>query len=375
MTSSPFAPPRCVSVPPAGGVIGSEPEHFLVEEIPAYPLSGSGEHLFLWVEKRGVTTPEVAKRIARLASMRERDVGYAGLKDKNAVTRQWFSICTKEGDSEPWELGEGVSVLAVTRHQNKIRTGHLIGNRFIITLTDLPDGALERARSIAEILSKNGLVNYFGPQRFGFRGQNLAQAFEWLAISGAQSELVPESPVETGERVEEARGKRQRRRKKPVGRFENKMLPSVLQSEIFNRYAHARSLRKDELLLGEVVRLHEAGKHFIVEDLEKELPRFQSGDLHLTGPLIGPKTLCAQHDARQIEEEILVELGLTPQQLETLGRAAPGARRDLRLYPENVVVESKNDDQIQISFGLPSGAYATQIIREFTGTAWDSPRG
>jgi tRNA pseudouridine13 synthase len=374
MSVSPFVPPRSVDLPPAGGLIGPKPEHFLVEEIPAYPLSGEGEHVFLWVEKRGITTPEVAKRIARAASARERDVGYAGLKDKNAVARQWFSLCTKETNPGAWDLGEGAIIVKATRHQNKLRTGHLHGNCFTITLVGSTEGATARAEAIAEALTRNGLVNYFGPQRFGYAGRNLAQALEWLNTAGPKASAEDDSAhhQETDRRVE---GKRRRPRKKPGGRFENKMLPSVLQSEIFNRYASARVQMPDELLLGEVVRLNDSGKHFVVEELEKELPRFRAGDLHITGPMIGPKTLCGQHAALALEEKIESELGLTPEQLELLGREAPGARRDLFLYPQALAIESGGDGELAISFSLPSGSYATQIIREFTGADWESPRG
>ncbi len=379
--NTPFAPPRSAPIEACGGKIGSNPEHFIVEEIPAYELSGEGEHVFLWVEKKEITTTEVAKRIARMADMRARDIGYAGMKDRNAITRQWFSLCTKEEIDTSWDLGEGAQILKVTRHKNKLRTGHLIANRFEITLIEVPPGGVQRAQFIEEYLNAHGLPNYFGPQRFGRNGSNLPDAFRWLEKQKAP-DLVP-PPTEAAseadlEQPEAPTSRKKRRRKGGRGdeaRFENKMMPSVLQSEFFNRYTAARIALQVELLTGEVVRLDQAGKHFVVEELALELPRKQSGDLHLTGPMIGPKTLLAQSDAHALEQQIIKELQMTESDLEILGKFAPGARRDLYLKPEALRISALGESELRISFTLPSGAYATQLVREFSGAAWAAPRG
>lgn len=375
----PFEPPRSVSGDACGGAIGPDPEHFVVEEVPAYPLSGEGEHLFLWIEKKGLNTTEVAKRLSRASGAHVRDVGYAGMKDRNAVTRQWFSLCVPQTDGKDWDLGEGVTVLETTRHKNKLRTGHLIGNRFGITLTNLPDGALARASEIAATLNQRGLPNYFGPQRFGRGGSNLKEAFDWLRLQTAAKEANPEGSENEGEVSSEPSEKRRsRKRKKGRGRdarFDNKMMPSVIQSEIFNRYVALRLAREEALLLGEVVRLDGAGKSFVVEDLAAELPRRQSGDIHLTGPMWGPKTLQSTDDALALEVEALNSLHLTEEDLATLARHAPGARRDLMLMPEALSVKEAGPGAVTIHFTLPAGAYATQLIREFSGAPWQSPRG
>lgn len=363
-----FCPPRACSLEPLGGVIGPLPEDFQVEEIPAYPLSGEGEHVFLWVEKRSLTTPELAKRVAREAGVRERDVGYAGMKDKNAVTRQWLSVVSKDPDASAWSLGEGATILEATRHNNKLRTGHLIGNHFRITLVSSAPFDVGRAERIRTFLEEKGLPNYFGPQRFGHQGRNLENALSWLSES-VKVEADASAPAVTSE------PRRRRDRRKRGGAFENKLLPSVVQSEIFNRYVAARLARDEPLLSGEVVRLRGTGSHFIVENVEQELPRLRSGDLLLTGPMIGPKGLQAMREAKELEESILVQLGIDEKTLGILGRHAPGARRDLAIFPENLTVNLASSERLVVSFSLPSGAYATQLLREFTGSPFLEPRG
>lgn len=330
-----------------------------MEEIPAYPLSGEGEHLFLWIQKKSRNTTDVVKAVARAANLRERDIGYAGMKDKNAITRQWLSLCSKEEDPKSWDLGPGIEILATNRHGNKLRTGHLIGNRFDITLVDTEPNGLESARSIFDFMAERGIPNYFGAQRFGYGGRNLAQALTWLRES---SDGSPEPD----------RANRKRPGKK--GRFENKLLPSVVQSEVFNRYVAARLVIDRPLLEGEVVRLDGTGKCFVVEDVEKEMSRFLEKDLHLTGPMIGPKGLSAQHAALALEHSITQQVGLDETALNFLGRHAPGTRRDVMLYPENLEVGVGEGGAISVSFSLPAGAYATGVIRELTGVDFFAPR-
>lgn len=362
MSLTPFVPPRSTDLPACGGVIGPSPAHFVVEEIPAYPLSGQGEHLFLLVEKTGLNTADVARRIADKIGAKARDVGFAGMKDKNAVTRQWFSICTK-ADAASWDLGEGTQVLEVTRHDNKLRTGHLIGNRFTLTLVNAPPSALAGAEAIAARLKESGLPNYFGPQRFGIGGRNLSSAVDWL-----RQEMSGPAP-------REERARRKKSRRGDQQRFENKLFPSVLQSEFFNRYTHARLAREEPLLSGEVVRLNGAGKCFVVKDLNVETPRKVSGDLHLTGPMPGPKTLKAEEDALALELQIWESLGLEDGALEVLGRSAPGTRRDLLVHPEALTVkDGLEPGQYCLSFSLPAGGYATNVAFEFTGGDWNQPR-
>lgn len=332
-------PLQTADLPAPLGKIGPDPEDFIVEEVPAYAPAGKGEHLYLWIEKRGVTTPEVEKRLARALGIHSREVGYAGMKDKNAITRQWFSALTK-GSGEGLELGPGVQVLETNRHENKLRTGHLRGNRFIITLHGVENAAA--ADALRERLLAQGLNNYFGSQRFGFGGRNLGQALTQFAGGGDS------------------------RKRGRAHHFDLKFHASVLQAELFNRYLTRRRLIPDPLLVGEVVRLENSSRCFIVEDLEAELPRLAAGDIHPTGPMLGPKMLAPRGRPLELEEELTQELlGANEALRAALFDNAPGTRRDLAAKLDTLTIEKSAPDRFVLSFELPSGSYATQLIREF----------
>jgi tRNA pseudouridine13 synthase len=346
---TPHAPPVAYpDLPPIGGRVGPEPEDFLVDEVPLYAASGKGEHQYLHVRKRLLTTPDLVRRVARAAGVNEREVGYAGLKDKHAVTTQWLSLFSKTAVSTELPVGPGIEILQVTRHDNKLRTGHLLGNRFTITLVGVADGAAARAEAVVAMLRSDGLPNYFGAQRFGHGGRNVADALAWLA-----------------------RGARGR------NRFEQKLFPSVVQSEIFNRYLSARlALGRERLIAGEVVRLEGAGAMFRVDDVEKEQPRLTARDLHLTGPMVGPKMRPAAADALALEQRLAAELGLDEAMLGALGRQAPGARRDLFAPLSDLAIEAVSDraePALRLSFTLPAGGYATEVIRQLTHEPFLAP--
>jgi tRNA pseudouridine13 synthase len=338
---SPHAPPLfSLDLPAVGGAIGPALEDFVVDELPAYEPSGSGEHWYVRLEKRGMNTRDAALAIARASGIRERDIGYAGMKDRHGITTQWLSVPGNAPAPDGWQLGPELKLVEVSRHGNKLRTGHLRGNRFRIALVGCGPGAAERASAILGQLTERGHANYFGSQRFGRDGRNVAEAVAWL--SGTQG--LP-------------RGRE---------RFLSKLYTSALQSEIFNRYATRRlELGRDRLVLGEVVRLAGAGASFVVESLEREQPRLDARDLCLTGPMPGPKMRPAAADAARIEGEVLTELGLGETAVRELGRHAPGTRRDLLVRPEAVAV-SEDGDRLRLAFELPSGSYATMLVRELT---------
>lgn len=326
--------------PALEAAIGPAVEDFVVDEIPLYAASGTGEHLYVRVEKRGFTTPAMVRAVTRAAGVDERDVGYAGLKDKHAVTRQWLSLPSKARPPSEWQLPEGISLVEHTRHANKLRTGHLLGNRFGITLVTPDVGALEKAARLVELLKGSGVYNYFGGQRFGRRGDGLRQAIVWLR-EGAKLHGLP--------------------------RFLTKLYPSVIQAEVFNRYFSARrGLGLDRLIAGEVVRLDNAGAMFAVEDVDKESPRLTSGDIHLTGPIFGPKARPTSAEAAALEASIIEELGLSADARDKLARLAPGTRRDLIAPITDLRVEWAGVGRLLVEFSLPSGSYATEVIRQFT---------
>lgn len=330
-----------IAEPPIGGALGPELDDFVVDEVPAFEPSGAGAHLWLRLEKRGWTTPDAIRAIARAAGLPEREVGSAGMKDKHAVTRQWLSL-PSEADPSAWTLPEGLTLVEHTRHEKKLRTGQQKGNHFRIRLVGAEPDGFERAQAIAAELRARGLLNYFGAQRFGRGGANVSHAFEWLARG---------APM---------RGKR--------ARFYSKLYSSVIQSEVFNRYLSARmELGLDQLLAGDVVRLEGTASLFVVDDPERELPRLAARDIHLTGPLPGPKTRAAERDALALERRILDELELGEQALATLSRHAPGARRDLVVFPGGLELRLLENGRLELEFFLPSGSYATELVRKLTG--------
>jgi tRNA pseudouridine13 synthase len=339
--TTPHEPPLMRGdLPAINAAIGPAPEDFVVDEIPLYPQSGSGEHVYVRLEKRGYTTPAMLRAVTRAAGIDERDVGYAGLKDKHAVTRQWLSLPSKARPPSEWQLPEGIRVVEHTRHSNKLRTGHLLGNRFRITLVTQDAAALEQAAPVLEMLQSQGLYNYFGGQRFGRRGDGLRQALAWLR-EGAKLHGLP--------------------------RFLSKLYPSVIQAEVFNRYFSARrAIGLHRLILGEVVRLDQAGAMFSVEDSEREAPRLASGDIHLTGAIFGPKARPTSAEAQALELSTIEALGITAEAREKLARLAPGTRRDLIAKISDLSLSWSAVGRIEVAFSLPSGCYATEVIRQFT---------
>lgn len=326
--------------PSTGGHIGTAPEDFCVDEVPLYPFSGAGEHLYVRVEKRGLTTRQALDAIARAAGVPARDVGSAGLKDRHAVTTQWLSLPARTaGDPAGWSLPEGLRVVESTLHGNKLRTGHLAGNRFRIRLVGVSADAPEVARALLERLSAEGLPNAFGPQRFGRGGDNLARGLAFLRGTSG-------------------------RRPPP---FEQKLLASALQSDVFNRYLDLRrALGLSAPIEGEVLRLAGAGATFVVEDPEREAPRLASRDVLLTGPMVGPRGGRARGRALDLEQAAVAAAGLEPADLAALARHAEGTRRDLLVFPADLALESATPGELVLSFSLPAGSYATELVRQLT---------
>lgn len=340
--SSVKLPLATADLPSTGGAIGPDPDDFQVDEVPLYVASGSGEHLYVRIEKRDLTTRDAVHRIALASGIRERDIGTAGMKDKHAVTRQWISLPARDARPvEGWALGDGLAVLEVSRHGNKLRTGHLRGNRFTIRLAGVLPDAEVRARAILDAVEASGLANYFGTQRFGRDGDNVASALAWLDAEIAGHRAPP---------------------------FQRKLYPSVLQAEVFNRYAISRIAEGLSLpLSGEVVRLQGTGSHFVVDDPGGELPRWKARDILPTGPMIGPKMRSATGAAHALEERAAETLRLDADRRAGLGRFADGTRRDLLVWPEDVSLSSPSSSSLEVSFFLPSGSYATELVRELTG--------
>jgi len=337
-----------------------QPEDFIVEEVPLYEPSGSGDHTYFFVEKRGITTHDVGRRLARALGKRPNDAGIAGLKDAQAVTRQWISFEHVRGDATSVDLGPEARVLESKRHGNKLRMGHLKGNRFIIRLrvgeSKQTEALAATAQNTLEQLAKRGLPNFYGPQRFGRGGASI----------GLGRALVLGDEKQFADRLikEGLPPSRIRDRK-----FKNLMV-NAFQAELFNRVLGQRMPNMDQLLSGDLAFLHRNGAVFSVADVEKEQPRCARFELSPSGPLYGPKMPFPEGEPGEIERSVLQKANLS---VDDFGRREaqrqPGARRALRVPLLETPVSTAETNSVVLRFALPSGSYATTALREILGDA------
>ena len=331
------APPHATpDLPGIGGVLRVEPEDFEVEEIPAYEPCGEGEHLFLHVRKRDLATPEAASRLASALELDARSAGWAGLKDRRAVATQWLSFLGGDVSRALEVQVEGLQVLAGSRHGNKLRAGHLRGNRFRLRLRR-STGDVEAASAVLNQLYAAGAPNYFGAQRFGHAGQNVERALAWLRAGG----------------------------RAPRSRFDRKMLVSALQSAMFNE---ATADRVDMGTLchavdGDLLRKEDTGGLFVAEDRQEAETRMTAWEVSPTGPMFGPRMRWPEGDALSLEKALLARWGLEEASLSASRKVGAGTRRPYRIRPLEPRVEQLEGDPV-LCFTLPAGGYATNIARE-----------
>ncbi|MBI5440128.1 MAG: tRNA pseudouridine(13) synthase TruD [Deltaproteobacteria bacterium] len=333
--SAPYAEfdyPFVSSTPPGGGTWCAGAAAFQVEEVPLYPFCGEGEHAALRVEKAGLATRDVALRVAGRLKLPPSAVGYAGMKDRDATSIQGFTVTgvTEEQARSAFEA-EGCRVLSASRHRNKLRLGHLVGNRFRALLRGTDAAA---AREILGELSARGAPNYFGPQRFGAKGDNASAALRVL----------------TGE----ARANRWRR----------DLLVSAAQAFIFNevlaRRVEAGTLRR--ALRGDLLRRADSGGLFLCEAEEADQPRVERLEVSATGPLPGKKMMKPGGLPGELEACVLSDLGVS----EALFQRELGTRRALVVPIDGASVEEAPEG-IWVSFTAPAGTFATSVLRELTG--------
>lgn len=322
------------AIPGIAGRIKSEPADFVVDEVPAYAPSGEGEHLFVHFEKRGLDTPSAVRVIARALEVDERSAGWAGLKDKHAVTTQWASFAGGDAERAISLSFDSIRILDAMRHGNKLRTGHLTGNRFRILVRDA-EHAPDRVAAIAAELGRAGAPNYFGEQRLG--ADTLERARAWLV-----------------------RGERP-----PRSRFDRKFLPSAFQSFVFNEVC-AERVERSELATavdGDLFRKEDSGGLFTTEDLADANARLAAFAISPTGPMVGPKMRAPLGEVARREAAVFDRLEVAAA-LPRLAKVAPGTRRSLRVAVRDFTFEYEPGG-LWCSFALPAGAYATVILREF----------
>ncbi|HEY8505205.1 MAG TPA: tRNA pseudouridine(13) synthase TruD [Gemmataceae bacterium] len=333
-----FSPPLLTGdLPGIGGRIKQEPEDFQVEEVPAYAPCGQGDHLFLWVEKRDVGAEFFLRELARRLGVPQGEIGTAGMKDRRAVTRQAVSVPAAAEPHLGRIDGGGIRLLGVSRHTNKLRPGHLRGNRFRVLVRDV---APEKAELLGRLLGElrgQGVPNYFGPQRFGRDGETARTGMDLLAGRGGK--------VRTP--------------------FLRKLALSAAQSVLFNLYL-ARRLRDGlfrRVLPGDVMNKWPQGGMFVARDVGEEQARFDRRETVHTGPMFGRKTFPAEGEAAEREASVLAGAGLSPESFTGFGKLLPGTRRMNLVYPDDVSA-SWDAAGVWLSFALPAGSYATVLLRE-----------
>jgi tRNA pseudouridine13 synthase len=386
-------------LPGTGGRLRVVPEDFRVDEIPLYLPGGEGEHLYMKVWKRGIATFEAARRLAAGLDVPERHVSYAGLKDARAVTTQWMSVPASAADRLEGFVDRRMKILEHSLHSNKLKLGHLRGNRFRIVVRDTEPEPAARAARILDVIVRRGVPNYFGEQRFGVRlnGHLCGEALVRRDYEGFCRQLVgSESELEGDERLRlarrlydegrleeayEAMPVRQRAEKKCLHallRFKDferacnavpkrmrQMFASAFQSEMFNRIAEGRIHALDSIEAGDLAYLHRNGAVFRVEDLEQEQRRCRAFEISASAPLFGTHSLLAEGRPGEIERSVLAATGLTEVDFGVGGGIRlKGHRRPLRVPAREVALERIDERSFAVTFALPAGSFATSTMRE-----------
>jgi tRNA pseudouridine13 synthase len=326
-------------LPGIGGRIRVQVDDFEVEEVPSYEPCGTGDHLFLWVEKRGMAPEYFARTIAQKLGISPGAVGTAGLKDRHALTRQWVSV-PRECEPNVGKLeGEGIRVLKTGRHTNKLKPGHLRGNRFRILIRQADRSG--NAEAILDRIRTQGLPNFYGPQRFGRDGSTVALGLQCLA------------------------GKAPRRIRPFLFRF----ALSAVQSLLFNDYL-ARRIRDGlyrTVLPGDVLAKWPVGGLFVAQDVATEQARFDAKQIVTAGPMFGKKTFPAEGVAAEREAMVLRDNGLSPVSFAGFGKLVLGTRRHNLVYLDDLAA-AWEPDGLRLAFTLPAGSYATVLLAEVMKT-------
>lgn len=392
--------------PGVGGAIKRRAEDFFVQEVPLYEPSGEGEHVYCEIQKVETTTFQAIDRIARALNVPARDIGYAGMKDAHAVTRQVLSI---RGTTEQAVMGlnwPDLTVQWAARHGNKLRLGHLAGNRFAVKIREVRPADVVKLKPVLRELQQRGMPNYFGQQRFGRRGDNdqlgaalvrgdeqrvlqlllgtpdaaldsppqlkARQLFDEADYEGAMKQWPRQSGMErrllarfikTGNAAAAVRMVEERMRRLWV---------SALQSKLFNEVVARRIQELDRVMRGDLAWKHDNGACFRVESVETEQPRCAAFEISPTGPLLGYRMTLADEKPGEIEQSVFAEAGLTPGEFRLPGRdKVKGARRPLRVKPTDVELAAGVDEHgehITVAFTLPAGSFATVLLGELMKT-------
>jgi tRNA pseudouridine13 synthase len=398
-------------VPGIGGRLKERIEDFAVEEVPAYLPCGEGEHVYLFVEKRGLTTSQLVHAISKHFGVPRNAIGYAGMKDKNAVTRQLISIHTpgRTFRDFPDLMNDRIVVLNADMHTNKLRLGHLRGNRFSIKIRGVRMTEVVKAHRVLKAIEQHGAANYVGEQRFGALLNNhlLGRAALKQDWRGALDVMLGPDPMFPNHNPEARslyaqseftrsldafpnacrherialhaleRGDNHKRAVLSIDIDQRRFWFSALQSAIFNRVLARRveAASWHTLIAGDIAMKRENGAAFPVDDAVIADPatpgRLASLDISPSGPIWGTKMMRASGPVDEMERSALAEFCIEIQDLAQavtyLGDSMIGARRAMRIPVEAAEVEGGIDehgDFVRVGFTLPAGAYATIVLRE-----------
>ncbi|MEC4748063.1 tRNA pseudouridine(13) synthase TruD [Methylomicrobium sp. Wu6] len=325
--------------PSGGGKIRVLPEDFIVEETLGFEPSGAGEHAFLQIRKTGENTEYVARQLARFAEIRQRDIGFAGLKDRHAVTTQWFSVWLPGKPDPDWAVfaSASIEVLQVVRHARKLQRGVLAGNRFQLLVRDWR-GDRDKADARLAAIKAQGIANYFGAQRFGHQGRNVEQALRLFQGKKVSREL---------------RG----------------IYLSAARSFLFNQLLAARVAAQNwnRPLPGDVYMFDKSHSRFKADAQDQDIAgRVSAGAIHPTGVLWGQGDSGVSGEALALEMEAIERFSELVRGLQNSGVEIE--RRPLRVNVPDLAWRFA-DDQLHLSFSLPAGSYATALLREVID--WD----
>jgi tRNA pseudouridine13 synthase len=322
-------------LPAATGKIKSQPADFIVEELLPFQPEGNEEHVFLQVQKQNENTEYVARLLARFADVRQRDIGFAGLKDRYAITTQWFSVWLPGKADPDWPAveTENIKILQAVRHPRKLKRGVLTGNNFTILIRDFAGDKEKIIQKLAAIKTQ-GFPNYFGEQRFGNNGQNINTAL--ALFNGAK-----------------------------IKREQHSIYLSAARSFLFNLMLCERVELQNwnQAISGDVFMFNNSNSYFKAENSDETLQqRVANGEIHPTACLYGKGENAATQNTLAIENQII---DAHPELAEGLVKFAVEIdRRALRIFPENMQWKFLNSEQLELTFFLTAGSYATALLRE-----------
>ncbi|MDH5396055.1 MAG: tRNA pseudouridine(13) synthase TruD [Gammaproteobacteria bacterium] len=323
------------------GVIRTFPEDFKVDEKFSFTPTGEGEHALIHIQKTDTNTDWLSRQVSQLAGVRKVDVSYAGLKDRNAVTTQWFSVWLPGKADPDWSLlnSDNVKVLSTSRHNRKLRRGSLSGNQFSLIVRDI-EGDASDLESRLNIIMQDGVPNYFGEQRFGIDGQNIVKAKIMFA------------------------GKREK------DRFKRAIYLSAARSMMFNDLLSQRVALNTwaEGMSGDVMLLDNSHSYFLATDIDEEINRrLKEHDIHPSGPLWGRGELLSKGVVFEMENTLSAKYEAFDKGLKNA--RLDQERRALRLSVKNLQWHyDAENKRLHLSFFLPAGGYATSVLREIVNT-------